>query len=942
MKRSQVWILAVGLLAPALFAGGQEPGFISLFNGQDLTGWDGDTNLWFVQDGAIVGQTTPEHRTRGTYLFCPGVVMTNFELRASFRLLSGNSGIQYRSRELPDWQVAGYQADMDDANAYTGIIYEVGGRAIMAPRGQKLEFDSAGHPKVLGSLGGKEELLAAIKSRDWNEYTIIANGDHIIQKINGRVMVDVVDHAAKRLRSGVIAFQLHPGPPMRVEFKNIRYKPLPLQHEATATPVDQIKVVAKDFKIELLYSPPETQGSWVSMCVDTQGRLIMCDQYNGGLYRVTPPPLGGAPQATRVEKIDVPLSGAQGLLWAFDSLYALVTKNGKYDSGLYRVRASHGDDHLDSVELLRPLKGGGDHGWHSLLLGPEGKSIYVVAGDATILTQLAASRVPLVWGEDQLLPRLPDARGFMTDVWAPGGCFYKVSPDGKRWELISVGYRNTYDAAFNRAGDLFTFDSDMEWDMNTPWYRPTRVCLVTSGSEFGWRNGSGKWPPYYPDSLPAIYEVGPGSPTGMTFGYGAKFPDRYQDALFLGDWSYGRIYALHLTPSGSAYTGDLELFLKGTPLATTAMLVNPKDGALYFITGGWRIQTGLYRITYGGPESTAPAPADPRGVEARALRHKLESFHGHADPRAVRTVWPYLGHPDRFIRFAARVALEWQPPATWRKRALRETNPERAITALLALARVSARDPLHRRPTDPAPDPTVQSEILTALERLHWSVLTDAQRLELLRVYALAFTRFGQPPEATRQELNARFDPLFPAGTRQLNAQLCQMLVYLQSPDVARKALALVAKAPTQEEQIEYIKLLRILRAGWSPPLRQEYFAWFLKAAGYRGGASFAGFIRLIKKDALATLTDEERVALRPILDAKPAVQSPLDAMRQALAGHTFVKHWTVDDLAPLADRELHNRNFERGRKLFGAVGCFACHRFANEGGALGPDLTSA
>jgi hypothetical protein len=155
----------------------------------------------------------------------------------------------------------------------------------------------------------------------------------------------------------------------------------------------------------------------------------------------------------------------------------LVSKNGKFDSGLYRVRDTNGDDQLDTVDLLHALEGGGDHGWHALLRGPDGKLLCVVAGDATVRPKLAASRVPLIWGEDHLLPRLPDARGFMTTTLAPGGCFYRVDPEGKNWELISVGYRNTYDAAFNRDGELFTFDADMEWDMNTPWYRPPDPSL---------------------------------------------------------------------------------------------------------------------------------------------------------------------------------------------------------------------------------------------------------------------------------------------------------------------------------------------------------------------------------------------------------------------------------------------------------------------------------
>src|SRR5206468_9850774 len=178
-----------------------------------------------------------------------------------------------------------------------------------------------------------------------------------------------------------------------------------------------------------------------------------------------------------------------------------------------------------------------------------------VCGDATQpMKPLSGSRGPLIWGEDHLLPRMPDGNGFMAGVLAPGGCVYRVDPDGKNWELISNGYRNPYDMAFNRHGELFTFDADMEWDMNTPWYRPTRVCLVSSGSEYGWRNGAGKWPPYYPDNLPAVLNVGPGSPTGVASGYGAKFPAKYQEAFFICDWSYGKMYAMHLTPDGAAYS----------------------------------------------------------------------------------------------------------------------------------------------------------------------------------------------------------------------------------------------------------------------------------------------------------------------------------------------------------------------------------------------------
>lgn len=944
------FLAALLALCSTTRAAEDETGFVSLFNGRDLAGWDGKPGWWHVEDGAITAESNAEKPcSKHNYLIWRGGEPADFELRLRFKLIGGNSGVQFRSREVPDWDTSGYQADLDADDQYTGGVYEHT-RGVIAPRGQNVVIAPDGH-RAVTAIGDPTELRKHWNLREWNDYRIIAQGNEMTLFINGVKTASAIDQQKDRAASkGILAFQMHPGPPMKVQFKDIRIKALtnspPSQasippREPTATPADQIKIM-KDFKIELLYSPSKQQGSWVSMCIDPKGRLILCGQYDEGLYRVTPPPIGGNPADIKVEKIKVELSGAQGLLWAFDSLYALVSKNGKFDSGLYRVRDTNGDDQLDKVELLRPLEGGGDHGWHGLLADPEGKSIYVVAGNATKLRNPESSRVPLLWGEDHLLPRLPDARGFMTDVLAPGGCFYRVDPEGKSWQLLSSGYRNPYSASFNRYGDLITFDADMEYDMNTPWYRPTRLCLVASGSEYGWRNGSGKWPAYYHDSLPSILDIGPGSPVGMTFGYGAKFPAKYQEALYLPDWSYGRMLVAHLQSDGAAYKGETELFLNAAPLPTTAIMVNPQDGALYFVTGGWRIQTGLYRVTYVGQESTAAVPPKDPGLELRTLRRKLETFHGQADPQAISTVWPYLGHPDRFIRFAARVALEWQDPSQWREQALQEKEPGTSLTAVLALLRVSAHDAPHRTSAEPTPDPALQEKVLAALNRLNWKELNPTQQIDLLRDYAVTFTRLGPPTEESRIKLLSRLDPLFPASNRELNAELCELLSYLQSSSIAGKALELVAHAPTQEEQIEYLKALRVLREGWALELREKYFKWFLKAAGYRGGASFAGFLQMIKQDAMSTLTQSETTALKPILEAKPAVQTPSQAMQQGLTGHSFVKEWKVEDLAPKAESGLHYRGFERGRQLFGGLGCFACHRFANEGGAVGPDLTSA
>lgn len=701
-----------------------------------------------------------------------------------------------------------------------------------------------------------------------------------------------------------------------------------------ATPAEQLKV-AKDFKVELLYSvPKDTEGSWVNLCHDPKGRLIVSDQY-GPLYRITPPALGGNSADTKVEKIDVPIGEAQGLLWAFDSLYVVVNKGQKYESGLYRVRDTDNDDKLDKVELLAKIPGGGEHGPHAVLLTPDGKSLAIICGNGTKMMPYDKTRVPPIWGEDHLLPRMPDGNGFMAGVPGPGGCIYQVDPDGKNWELLSVGYRNQFDAGFNRDGDLFTYDADMEWDMNTPWYRPTRVCHVASGSEWGWRNGTGKWPTHYADTLPPVVDIGPGSPTGTCFGYGGKLPAKYQDAFFICDWSYGKLYACHLTPEGSSYKGELEEFVSGAPLPLTDVIVNPKDGAIYFTVGGRKTQSGLYRVSYVGKESTAASKPDTRQAEVRALRRKLEAFHGKKDAAAIDAAWPSLAHADRFIRSAARTALEHQDLVGWRDKALKEKDPETSLTALLGLVRAGARDPLHPNSKGFTTDPTLQPAVLEALARLDWDKLTYTQRLELLRIHAILFVRTGKPAADARKALIARFDPLFPAKGREANAMLCELLIYLEAPGIAAKGVKALETAPTQEEQLEYAKSLRMVKTGWTPEQRKSYFTWFVKAGTYKGGSSFRKFIDNIKNEAVATLTPDEKIALKEVLEAKPSVQNPVIKPRP------FVKNWTTDELVALTDKKLSGRDFDHGRTMFAQANCFGCHRFNNEGGSMGPDLSA-
>lgn len=236
MKLKLEWMLVLALgVSLAAQAAESEAGFQSVFNGKNLSGWDGNQELWSVKDGAITGVTKAEPKlTHNSFLVYTNSEVADFELRLSYRIVNGNSGIQYRSRVLRQGQfgpiVGGYQADFEAGKKYSGILYEEQGRGILAQRGQKTIIRAEGDkPKieVAGSVGESDEIQAAIKSEGWNDYVIIAKGNRLQHFINGKPTVDVTDETeSKAAKSGVLALQLHTGPPMTVEFKNIRIKPL--------------------------------------------------------------------------------------------------------------------------------------------------------------------------------------------------------------------------------------------------------------------------------------------------------------------------------------------------------------------------------------------------------------------------------------------------------------------------------------------------------------------------------------------------------------------------------------------------------------------------------------------------------------------------------------------------------------------------------------------
>lgn len=714
------------------------------------------------------------------------------------------------------------------------------------------------------------------------------------------------------------------------------------------------------FQVEKLFTvPKEELGSWVCIALDDKGRILASDQGGKGLFRITPPPVG-SDQPTKVEPLDVKMTGCQGMLHAFGSLYCSV--NGGPGSGLYRLTDTTGDDQYDKVEKLKDFRGGGEHGPHALRLSPDGKSIYVIAGNHTDPPFNSgedknnpdySSRLPSNWDEDLLLPRQWDARGHARGKLAPGGWIAKTDPDGKTWEIVSSGYRNPYDMDFNADGELFAYDADMEWDFGSPWYRPTRVVHATSGSEFGWRSGTGKWPTYYPDTLPPIVNIGPGSPVGVTFGYGAKFPAKYQKALYLCDWTFGTMYAIHLTPEGASYSGEKEEFLSRTPLPLTDMLIGT-DGAMYFTIGGRNTQSELFRVTYVGDESTAPADAhDAKFADLRELRKQMEeyqdpNFMNDRPEAAVSRILGYLENDDRHIRYAAMVALAGRKGGLDAESLYNDLAMDKWLLVTLAMA---------RNPNQPLS----QEVLLEALSTPAFDSISERQQIDYLRALALVFLRLGEPDDATKAAFLAKLDEYYPTKSEDVNRELVQMLVYLDSPTVVAKAMDIMREPSVNEppdmkdllarnkgyggtvaqvlqnhpdlRQYHLAFVLRNATKGWSNRDRIDYFDWFNRAREWSGGASYQGFLTNINDEAYANATDKERLAVEAAGVRKPYVIPELPKPEGP------GRAWSLGDLLAL-EPKLKGRNFEHGQKMFAATRCVICHRFAGDGGATGPDLT--
>jgi putative heme-binding domain-containing protein len=384
--------------------------------------------------------------------------------------------------------------------------------------------------------------------------------------------------------------------------------------------------VPPGFVVEMAVQNPDPADAFslVNMTFDSKGRLLVSRE-NGPVMLCTEPNKTGVLE--RVKPYCTQVQNCQGMCWVKDALY--LVGEGPQGTGLYRVRDTKGLDKTDEVKLIHRYAGGmGEHGPHAVLHGPDGWLYLVIGNHAWAKPDKLADNSPLRrWPhgqmgpdqgkpgttEDVLLPRLNDANGHAANILAPGGTIWRLDHDGKHMSLVAAGFRNQFDATFSPEGELFTFDSDMEWDEGLPWYRPVRICHCSPGADFVWRTGAANTPDYYVDSLPSVYDTGRGSPVGLEFYDHYAFPDKYRGAFFMADWSLGLIYAVFLERDGATYKAKkIEKFCTGNPMNITDLAVAP-DGSLYFTMGGRGSQGGVSRIVYRGTDDKPPVKKTPAG-----------------------------------------------------------------------------------------------------------------------------------------------------------------------------------------------------------------------------------------------------------------------------------------------------------------------------------------
>ncbi len=681
--------------------------------------------------------------------------------------------------------------------------------------------------------------------------------------------------------------------------------------------------IAPGFEIAQIRAAREDEGSWVSLATDPQGRLTI-GREDQGFLRMTL--ATNRKEVTNVESIRTDLLECRGLVYRDGWLYASAN-NSKI---LYRLKLSEAGEATD-VTPLREFSGGVGHGRNDLALTQN--SLHLICGDSV--------DVP----HSQITDWTSPFRARVAEPHLREGFLLRSMFDGTDWELFCGGLRNPYGVAVDsRTGVPFTFDADNEFDLGMPWYRPTRVLSLQRGGDYGYREATGILPPRFsdqPDNALPLIDIGRSSPTSVIFGKEFAFPAPYRDALFLLDWTYGRVIAVHLTPRGATWRAATELFLQGKPFNVTDVAVGD-DGAMYLITGGRKTQSALYRISVSSPGAESH-PAALQGELGKDFELTI-STHAELSRQVVAMLSDnatipsklveHLGDPDPVVRYAARNALERRPVEQWQTLVLplsSAKSPELTVHGLLAIAR--------------ALNPANVPAIIAAVQTLDPSHLSVGERLIWLRIIDLCLMADREGVLRNRASLV----PMTIAGWTACASPVLQFACEGTNFDFRRRAALLLASlgaerlpeladrdllsATTQEDQISGLLALRDHRSGWTPELRLRQFETLLAMPLMVGGDGLPKFHKWIEEGTLATLSTDEKVQYAVLVKAAASgAGSPPPPARP------FIKAWTLDELSDATHDAAGNP--EKGALLFREAGCAWCHRLGQRGPATGPDLT--
>lgn len=706
--------------------------------------------------------------------------------------------------------------------------------------------------------------------------------------------------------------------------------------------------LAPGFEItELCRAQPE-EGSWISVACDEQGRLVIAREDHGFL-RITLD--DEAHSVLSREPIDSDLLECRGLA-SRDGWFFASANNSKR---LVRFRID-AQGQVTDLTRLREFAGGVGHGRNDIALDQD--SLWIICGDSV--------DPPTAEIEDHTSP----LRTRVAGSFSREGSLLRTDLNGRHWELHSAGLRNPYGIARHpELGDLFTYDADNEYDLGMPWYRPTRILQLLPGGDYGYREATGQIPPRFADQVdaaPPLLDIGRGSPTAVAFGHAFRFPSPYRRALFVLDWTYGRVLAVHLYPCGGTYRAATELFLQGKPLNVTDVVAG-RDGAMYLVTGGRQTQSALYRVS-----ATTPPPESEPELDAteftwsqanqseasrrdfahrtrelvrnqRARAHKLaSSAHGktpkeapHNEVREDDTLTDdelvlSLMDPDPAVRHAAQLALERSSSDRWPLVAVAPCVAICPPRGILAVARKL--------------DPGLLPRVLGTVQEIPPRDVPLSIRLVLLRIIELCLATDRDAVLKVRQQLErnlwqgweAAGEPRWQISVEGTGAdyrrRAALILAQLESTRLPELAARDLLASPVQEDQIAGLMALRGQLLGWTPDSRELQLETLAAMPQLTGGEGLPVFHAWLERETLAGLTPAElaRYAALKVAASEPEPLLPTGPV---------VQKWKLEDLEPVAD-DATRGDAGRGADLFRAALCARCHRVGQRGPNIGPDLS--